>query len=116
MVARTYQGATCHAAGARIVTAGSQPLLTMAAAWNPGATHPFMEEIMPRMNSAVDPKKLRALEIELAEFVFDNALTYIGLYSVGAIWPVGPRIQEWKAHVKFTDLRNINGYEFIKHK
>jgi len=30
------------------------------------------------------------------------------------VWPVGPRIEEWKAHVKFTDLRNINGYEYIK--
>lgn len=114
MVARTYQGATCHAAGARIVTAGSQPLLTMAAAWNPGASHPFLEEIMPRMNAAVDPEKLHALERELAEFLFDNTLTYVGLYSVGAIWPVGPNIEEWKEHVKFTDLRNINGYEFIQ--
>ena len=114
MVARTYQGATCHAAGARIVTAGSQPLLTMAAAWNPGASHPFLEEIMPRMNSAVAPEDLHALERELSVFLFDNALTYIGLYSVGAIWPVGPKIEEWKEHVKFTDLRNINGYEFIQ--
>ncbi|MCH8799716.1 MAG: ABC transporter substrate-binding protein [Chloroflexi bacterium] len=114
MVARTYQGATCHAAGARIVTAGSQPLLTMAAAWNPGASHPFLEEIMPRMNSAVAPADLHDLERELSEFLYDNVLTYVGLYSVGAIWPVGPKIEEWKAHVKFTDLRNINGYEFIK--
>ncbi len=114
MVARTYQGATCHAAGARIVTAGSQPLLTMAAAWNPGASHPFLEEIMPRMNSAVAPEDLHDLERELSVFLFDNALTYVGLYSVGAIWPVGPKIEEWKEHVKFTDLRNINGYEFIR--
>ncbi len=114
MVARTYQGATCHAAGARIVTTGSQPLLTMAAAWNPGASHPFLEEIMPRMNAAVDPEDLHDLERELFEFLFDNALTFVGLYSVGAIWPVGPKIEEWKEHVKFTDLRNINGYEFIR--
>lgn len=113
-VARTYQGTTCHAAGARIVTVGSQPLITMTAAWNAGASHPWLEEHMPKMNAAVDPVELRNLEAELGSFLFDNALTYIGLYSVGAVWPVGPRIEEWKSHVKFTDLRNINGYEYIR--
>jgi len=113
-VARTYQGATCHAAGARILTVGAQLLITENAGWNAGTSHPWLEEIMPRVLSAVDPADLTALESEMGQWIFDNALTYIGLYSVGAVWPVGPRIEEWKAHVKFTDLRNINGYEYIK--
>ncbi len=114
MVARTYQGATCHAAGARIVTVGAQTLITENAAWNAGASHPWMEEIMPKISAAVDPADLVRLESELGQWLFDNVLTYIGLYSVGAVWPVGPNIEEWKADVKFTDLRNINGYEYIK--
>ncbi|MEE8465558.1 MAG: ABC transporter substrate-binding protein [Dehalococcoidia bacterium] len=114
MVARTYQGATCHAAGARIVTVGAQTLITENAAWNAGASHPWLEEIMPKISAAVDPNDLVALESELGQWLFDNALTYIGLYSVGAVWPVGPNIEEWKADIKFTDLRNINGYEYIK--
>lgn len=113
-VGRTYQGATCHAAGARILTVGAQLLVTENAGWNAGSSHPWLEEIMPRVLSAVDPVELTALESEMGNWIFDNALTYIGLYSVGAVWPVGPRIEEWKAHVKFTDLRNINGYEYIK--
>ena len=114
MVARTYQGAACHAAGTRIVTPGSQPLLTTAAAWNPGASHPWMEQHMPKMNAAVDPEELHRLEIELGQFLYDNVLTFVGLYGVDAIWPVGPNIETWKDDVKFTDLRNINGYEYIK--
>ena len=113
-VARTYQGATCHAAGARILTVGAQLLVTENAGWNAGTSHPWLEEIMPRVLSAVDPAELTALESEMGNWIFDNALTYIGLYSVGAVWPVGPRIEEWKADVRFTDLRNINGYEYIK--
>ena len=66
------------------------------------------------MNSAVAPQDLHDLERELSVMMFDNVITYVGLYSVGAIWPVGPKIEEWKQHVKFTDLRNINGYEFIR--
>jgi hypothetical protein len=73
-----------------------------------------MEEIMPKISAAVDPADLVRLESELGQWLFDNVLTYIGLYSVGAVWPVGPNIEEWKANVKFTDLRNINGYEYIK--
>ncbi|MCI0901346.1 MAG: hypothetical protein J4N70_10505, partial [Chloroflexi bacterium] len=84
------------------------------AAWNAGASHPWLEEIMPKISAAVDPNDLVRLESELGQWLFDNALTYIGLYSVGAVWPVGPKIEEWKADVKFTDLRNINGYEYIK--
>ena len=114
MVARTYQGATCHAAGARIVTVGAQTLITENAAWNAGASHPWLEEIMPKISAAVDPTDLVRLESELGQWLFDNVLTYVGLYSVGAVWPVGPNIEEWKADVKFTDLRNINGYEYIK--
>ena len=114
MVARTYQGATCHAAGARIVTVGAQTLITENAAWNAGASHPWMEEIMPKISAAVDPTDLVRLESELGQWLFDNVLTYVGLYSVGAVWPVGPNIEEWKADIKFTDLRNINGYEYIK--
>ena len=90
--------------------------MTVAAAWNAGASHPFLEEIMPKMNAALDPAELHPLEAELANFLFDNALTLIGLYGVDAIWPVGPNIEEWKAGVKFTDLRNINGYEYIQHR
>ena len=65
----------------------------------------------PRLGIVKEPL---ALESELGQWLFDNALTYIGLYSVGAVWPVGPNIEEWKADIKFTDLRNINGYEYIK--
>jgi len=114
MVARTYKGATCHAAGTRVVTAGSQNLLTSKAAWNPGSSHPWMDEHMPKMDAAVDPDELHRLEKELAEFVFDNAMTYVGLYAIDAIWPVGPRIEKWSDDVKFTDLRNLNGYEYIR--
>ena len=73
-----------------------------------------MDEHMPKMDAAVDPDELHRLEKELAEFVFDNAMTYVGLYAIDAIWPVGPRIEKWSDDVKFTDLRNLNGYEYIR--
>jgi ABC-type transport system substrate-binding protein len=114
IVGKTYAGATCHAAGSRVVTVGAQPQLTTQASFNHGATHPWLEEIMPRIAGSVDPKELEQREGELGKFLFDNALTNIGLYQVDVVWPVGPRIEEWREHVKTRDMRNINGYEFIR--
>jgi ABC-type transport system substrate-binding protein len=114
IVGKTYQGATCHASGARTGTVGAIPQVTTAASFNHGATHPFLEEIMPRIAGAVDPAELHRLTGEMGHFLFDHALTNIGLYSVDVVWPVGPRIEPWTEHVKTRDMRNINGYEYIR--
>ena len=114
IVGKTYSGATCHTIGSKVATVGGLPQLTTNASFNHGATHPFLEEIMPRISAAVDPKELERLEGELGKFLFDNALTSIGLYQVDVVWPVGPRIEPWTENVKTRDMRNMNGYEFIK--
>jgi hypothetical protein len=116
IVGKTYSGATCHASGSRVVTLGAQPQFTTEATINPGATHPIQEEIKPTNGAAVDPKELARPEGELGKFLFDNALTNIGLYQVDVVWPVGSRIEPWTEHVKTRDMRNINGYEFIQHR
>ena len=62
----------------------------------------------------VDTAKRRVLGVEIATFMFDNALTGVGLYNFDVVWPVGPNIQPWAEGVRYRDLRNINGYEYIK--
>jgi peptide/nickel transport system substrate-binding protein len=114
ITARTYQGATCHSAGARVLSPGIANLITSQGTFNFGASHPFIEEITPRIEGAVDRKELNRLTADLGTFLFDNALTAIGLYSQDVVWPVGPRLEEWKEHVKTRDTRNINGFEFIR--
>lgn len=116
IVGRTYKGATCHSIASKVATVGSLPQLTVAASFNHGATHPFLEDIMPKIAGAVDPKELSMHEAEMGKFLFDNAMTSVGLYQVDVVWPAGPRIEPWTEHVKTRDLRNINGYEFIRHR
>jgi ABC-type transport system substrate-binding protein len=115
LVGRTYQGATCHASSERFVV-GAIPQITTEASFNHGATHPFLEEIMPRIEGAVDPQERIRLEAEMGQWLFDHAYTNIGLYVVDAVWPAGARIEPWTEHAKTRDLRNITGYEFIRHK
>lgn len=116
LVSRTYQRSTCHAAGVRMLAVGSIAILTTKGGWNMGASHPFLEQLATKIDGAVDPAELQRLETEYGAFLFDHAFTGIGLYGVDSVWPVGPKIEEWTQDVKFTDLRNINGYEFIRHR
>ena len=66
--------------------------------------------------AAVDPVKRNALESELGIFLMENALTDLIYYTMDAVWPVGPRLEPWLDGVKTSDLRQINGYEFIQHR
>ena len=62
----------------------------------------------------IDSVKRRELAIEIATFLFENAITAVGLYNFDVVWPVGPNIQPWPEGVRYRDIRNINGYEFIQ--
>ena len=116
LVARTYQGVTCHA-GAVIPTpsAGFGSYLAQNP-FNRGLEHPWSEEKMLLAQKAVDPVERRALEKEIGIFLLDNYLTDLVYYTLDAVWPVGPRIEPWTEFVTPRDLRQINGYEFIQHK
>ena len=118
IVGRTYQGATCHAAGIRLepgqgfTDKGSK--LIHQAVWSSGADHPWLDEKIALHKGEVDFEARRALAIEITTFMFENALTNIGLYNFDVVWPVGPSIQPWSEGVRYRDLRNINGYEYIR--
>ena len=118
IVGRTYQGATCHAAGIRLepgvgfTDKGSK--LVHQAVWTSGADHPWLDEKIALHKGEINDEARRALAIEITTFMFENAITNIGLYNFDVIWPVGPRIQPWSEGVRFRDLRNINGYEYIR--
>jgi hypothetical protein len=48
--------------------------------------------------------------------LMDNYLTDLVYYTMDAVWLVGPRLEEWTEHVRTSDVRQINGYEFIQHR
>ena len=118
LIARNYQGSTCHAGGIRLEPgqgfSGMLSELNHSAVWNRGVEHPWLDEKVSEHMAEVNSAKRRALGIEIATFMFDNAITGVGLYNFDVVWPVGPRIQPWPEGVRYRDLRNINGYEFIR--
>ena len=118
MIPRNYQGSTCHAGGIRLEPgqgfSGMLSQLKHNAVGNRGVEHPWLDEKVSQHMAEVDSVKRRELRIEIVTFMFENALTGVGLHNFDVVWPVGPRIQPLVEGVRHCDLRNINGYEFIR--
>ena len=118
LIARNYQGSTCHAGSIRLEPgqgySGMLSQLNHSAVWNRGVEHPWLDDKVAAHMAEVDSEKRRELAIEIATFLFDNAVTAVGLYNFDVVWPVGPNIQPWPEGVRYRDIRNINGYEFIQ--
>ena len=118
LIGRTYQGSTCHAGSIRLEPGqGFSGMLSKRdyqAVWNRGVEHPWLDEKVSQHMKEVDRDKRRELGIEIATWMFNNAITGVGLYNFDVVWPVGPNIQPWLEGVRYRDLRNINGYEYIK--
>ena len=116
LVARTYQGATCHAGSPLSTPARGYGSYLSRNPFNRGLEHPYQEDLMLRAQKEVDPVKRNQLEKDVGIFLLDNALTDLRYYTMDAVWPVGPRIEPWLSGVKTTDVRQINGYEFMQHR
>ena len=118
LIARKYQGSTCHAGGIRLEPgqgfSGMLSQLHHEAIWNRGVEHAWLDEKVSQHMAEVNTAKRRELGIEIATFMFENAITGVGLYNFDVVWPVGPKIQPWPEGVRYRDLRNINGYEYIR--
>ena len=116
LVGRTYQGATCHAGGPLPTPASGYGSYLTENPFNRGLEHQWSDDMMRRAMGEVDPAAREQMERELGQFLFDEALTDLTYYNIDAIWPVGPRIQPWGEYVRRSDVRQINGYEYIKHR
>ncbi|MCH8744813.1 MAG: ABC transporter substrate-binding protein [Chloroflexi bacterium] len=116
LVARTYQGATCHAGAVGPTPAEGYGSYLSQNPFNRGLEHPWQEAKMIEAQAAVNPVKRNQLEKEIGIFLLDNALTDLRYYTMDAVWPVGPRLEPWGEFVKTTDVRQINGYEFMQHR
>jgi peptide/nickel transport system substrate-binding protein len=114
VIGRTYIGASNHA-----TSPSNTPARLYNALKDAGSfvrfTHPYLEELVPQAQQAVDPAERTRLETEVGKFMADNAI-YASLYWWDAVWPVGPGIDDksWSENLFYGDIRNINGFEWIQ--
>ena len=114
LVARTYEGFSCHSVSIRLAPVQGYANYLNDSVFSYGTEHPFLEEKIPVVQGTTDRSEREALELEVARWQFDNVFGETGLYVFDNVWPVGPNIAPWDGFVKQGDLRQINGYEFIK--
>ena len=114
VIGRTFNGATNHA-----TSPSNTPARLYNALQDRGSfvrhTHPYLDDITIRAQSAVTLDERTKLENEVGKFMFDESI-YASLYMWDAVWAVGPRIDEksWSENLFYGDIRNINGYEWIE--
>jgi peptide/nickel transport system substrate-binding protein len=113
LVGRT-KGATCHSVSIRIAPNLGLNNYLSKAVFNYGTMHPLSDDLADRALKAYDPQERMKLEVEAARMLFDNVLGATGLYVFDNAWPVGPKLEPWDSHIKRGDLRQINGYEWIR--
>ena len=113
LVARTYEGMTCHSVSIRLAPTQGYGSYLNAGNFSWGSEHSFLEENIPRAQQSVVRADREAVEREIAQWTYDNVFAAIGLYVVDNIWPVGPNIAPWDDFIKQGDLRQINGYEYM---
>jgi peptide/nickel transport system substrate-binding protein len=116
LVARTYRGATCHAASIRLAPTQGFASYLNASPFSYGAEHNFLEEHIAKAKGSILRADREAEEDLLARWNFDNAFAMIGLYVNDNVWPVGPKLDVKSWQVTQGDLRQINGFEHIKPK
>ncbi|MCE2501945.1 MAG: ABC transporter substrate-binding protein [Dehalococcoidia bacterium] len=114
VIGRTFNGATNHA-----TSPSNTPARLYNALQNRGSfvrhTHPFLDDITIRAQSAVTLEDRTRLETEVGKFMYDESI-YASLYMWNAVWAVGPNIDDksWSENLFYGDIRNINGYEWIE--
>jgi peptide/nickel transport system substrate-binding protein len=112
LISREYVGGTCHSVAIRLVVAIGASNYLNESVFSYGTHHPMLDKLVSTATSEVDPVKRQQLEVDIYQWMSDNVMAF-GLYSFNAVWPVGPRIQEWQPS-GYADLRKINGYEYIQ--
>ena len=114
VIGRTFNGATNHA-----TSPSNTPARLYNALQNRGSfvrhTHPYLDDITIRAQSAVSLDERTRLETEVGKFMHDESI-YASLYMWDAVWAVGPNIDDksWRENLFYGDIRNINGYEWIE--
>ena len=114
VIGRTFNGATNHA-----TSPSNTPARLYNALQNRGSfirhTHPYLDDVTIRAQSAVTLEERTKLETEVGKFMHDESI-YASLYMWNAVWAVGPRIDDksWSENLFYGDIRNINGYEWIE--
>ena len=114
---RTQQGITCQYQAAY----PQEPLwlhvysYAPEGIWGLGWDHPWYTEIMGRANKTFDADERWELQLEMGQWMRDNALG-ISVYASNQIYPLGPKLDSWEEHLSMGSASRISGLEYAIHR
>ena len=114
--ARSQVGATCHGGPTRFDPLTiSSIIYPSTSGVSLGFDHPFVDGKLANAINIVDRDARFEVMNEVHRFAYENALA-AGLYIVNLIWPLGPKIDDWKPHLEYGDRRVLSGMEYTPHR
>jgi ABC-type transport system substrate-binding protein len=114
LINRKYLGVTCHAVSIRLAPIIGLSNYVTESVFSYGTEHPWMQENITAALGEVDPAQLERMEVDIYDWMFRNVMNF-GLYSFDAVWPLGPRVEEWQP-VDYSEVRIANGLEYARHR
>ena len=115
-VARIYNGASCHGGGDLPDPGWVYGWAHNAdAGWTLGMDHPFIQERLEKSVSQSSEEDRYITYNEMARFIYENALSG-EIYKVNAIWPLGPKVDDWSADFNYGDRRALSSTEYASHR
>ena len=116
MISRTLNSITCHS------TIGwLEPVVLWGfmydpeEIWSSGLDHPFLNDALDKARNTFGTAGRWEVQQDTGHWIWENALD-IGLYTVNAVYPLGPKLDGWAEHLETGDRRRISGLEWAPHR
>jgi len=111
---RIYNQAACHGTAGRLDPLELYPVtLHSSSGWSSGSDHPTLDALIDEALVQTDEVNHFRVMNQAARFIYENVME-TGLYSVNILWPLGPKLEEWSAHLDYGDTRSFGSYEFAR--
>jgi peptide/nickel transport system substrate-binding protein len=115
LITRRYRGVTCHTVGVRLIPIIGASNYVVKSTFSYGTHHPWMEEHISSALVEVDTVKLRKMERDIYDWIFDNAMVS-SIYRHDAIWPIGPRLEPGWQPTDYSEVRTATAFEYAQHR
>ncbi len=111
---RTALGVSGHNGGPSVEPVlGYFRVYSLKGSFNFGFEHPALEQYLEEASTLVDEEERWAKTAEMTKWMFDNVTQNV-LYEKNAVWPVGPRIDEWP--VMAGNVSWLSNWEEVPHR
>ena len=111
IVTRTYNQAYQHTHVAVDPLDRWSTAFNHESAWNFGADHPILTDLMNEAQGTVDDAARYAIMVEAAKFMYDSAMT-VGLYAQNQVFALNGDTAPWNEHLNYAETRDLTAFEY----